>query len=165
VRRAVWAGIVAAGVVAAAGGAVAVRGLSRSHAVSQPAPTQRPPSSATRAFLGPLAVGAHVERWVVQELFESPTGAVAFVLGPEGESGFRIDVFRRDDGGARPVATTRSLALYVDNMPLRDGQSIIAPDQLEAAQALARTLQAREDAGAPVPMLPTLRATATPRPH
>ena len=105
------------------------------------------------AFFGPLAAGARVDRWTLVEIHDAASGGVPVVMATAGGERFQVDVLRRDDR-APGVANTRSLALYLCNAG--DGRAASDEEHGLGAMALARALDEREAAGAPVPKLLTL---------
>jgi len=150
--RRIWIVLVVV-VVLGAIAALPIRGWlhERAHPRIPRVPPTRPEVT---AFLGDVRIGAPVERWTIAGIVDH-TSKIEIDLAPASAEAFHVAVFRRSDAGLRPVATSKSLALFIDDMPLADagGNIRLTPDQLEGTAALARALDAREAAGATVPAL------------
>src|SRR5579871_4554419 len=99
-----------------------------------------------RAFFGPLASGAQIDRWTIVQVGDSSSGGVPVVMSTRDGARFQVDVLARDD--AQPgVAHARGLSVYLCNQG--DGRVASDEEQGLGAMALARALEAREAAGAP----------------
>lgn len=105
------------------------------------------------AFLGPLAVERRFETWRITQIDPLQFGRMTFrIEGSTGDS-FIIDVHARSPQAPPPIAETTHLALYV-RMNQAGGQT---PEAfIQACNAFARALRAREDAGASAPALQSL---------
>ena len=103
-------------------------------------------------FLG-LEPGARLDRWTVVAARGPHLGAIAVVLATEDGSRFQVDVLRRSETANGPIASTRSVEVYLSNRG--DGRTPTAEEQGLGAMALAAHLAARESAGARTPELLT----------
>jgi len=122
-------------------------------------PTERPDplqahalreaGDAVRALFGELTDGADVgTHWRIESLYGLRGGAIPLVLATRSGHRFALEVFRASEDPA-PLATAGPLGVYVVNR----GDGDVPTDEASGlgAIALARALEARLAAGAPVP--------------
>ena len=145
--------MVSGGVLAAPGASAVAATLPRSF--SRQYPRTQGPGPEVAAFLGELRAGAQVGGFTVAAIHAPTAGVIPMVLvGADGVA-FQVDVARRDPLGPTPVAETEHLALYLANRA--NGTRRTVEDHGLAVRALADQLRRREQSGAPLPQLATLR--------
>lgn len=122
-------------------------------------PTERPDALAAhalaeagedvRALFGALGEGADVgSHWRIEAIFALRAGAIPVVLSTRSGHRFAVEVFRAAADPA-PLATAGPLGVYVVNRG--DGDEPTDEASGLGAIALARALEGRLAAGAPVP--------------
>jgi len=155
-RREILASVGAAGALGATTrlrDGVAGRHSARSPVRGRPA---RPAAAGreVRTLFGELGAGAEIGTCRIVAVYDVSFGAIPVVLEDTAGRRFQVDVLRSGalDAGA-PVASTRSLALFLSNRG--DGERPTLEEQGLAAMALARALDAREATGARAPALLT----------
>jgi hypothetical protein len=121
----------------------------------------RPPDqirSEVAAFLGPIASGAPLGAWHVARVEPSPPGRVTLWLERGRGERFVVDVLARSPAAPPGIAETSTLAIY-----LRAEPGARTPEAaMDACNALAAALRAREEAGHEAPRLESL-AEPSPR--
>ena len=103
------------------------------------------------AYFGDVAPGAQLGRWKVVAVHDVHMGAVPVVLATRFGKRFQVDVLRKSAGGARGVAETGSVALFLSNGGR--GSLRTSEEQGRGALALAAALASREQSGACAPAL------------
>lgn len=109
-----------------------------------------PADDDVRALFGPLREGSAIStHWRIESLHAARAGAIPLVMSTIDGRRFAVEVFRSDPQGSQPIARAGSLALHLVNQG--DGSS--RTDELTGlgVMALARALEARLSAGAPIP--------------
>lgn len=109
-----------------------------------------PADDDVRALFGPLREGSAIStHWRIESLHAARAGAIPLVMSTIDGRRFAVEVFRGDPQGSQPIARAGSLALHLVNQG--DGSS--RTDELTGlgVMALARALEARLSAGAPIP--------------
>jgi hypothetical protein len=114
----------------------------------------RGPFVAADDLFAELRTGTCIERWTIVAVCERTGGIIPVVMaGADGET-FQVDIARRDPNGARGVAETKTLALYLSNGGRGDTATV--EEHGLGVMALAARLARREAQGAVAPELLTL---------
>lgn len=100
------------------------------------------PDAAVLAFLGPITVGTAVGAWSIAEIHGVFRGGLPFVLADATGRRVQVDLLGHDATSPPGVAATTAGQLYVVNAGR--GDRFTPPELVEAVQALARQLAARE---------------------
>lgn len=121
------------------------------------APAIAPAGPEVLALFGPIQPGTRIGRWTVRAVHGVRMGAIPVVLASEEGEEFQVDVLRRDNAPGAPAAVgqARTLSVFVVNGG--SGSTATLEEQGLGAMALAEALARREDEGAAVPALLTLR--------
>jgi hypothetical protein len=137
-----------------AGGAVAVAGAGvflprylkhRQHA----------PGASVKALFGDLRPGSQIDRWTIVQIADVHAGCIPVQMAAADGTRFQIDIALFDPEGPKPVAQTKTLALYLVNGG--GGTTSTVEEHGLGVMALAAVLRQREDAGAVAPQLVKLR--------
>ncbi|MBX3273996.1 MAG: hypothetical protein KF729_27270 [Sandaracinaceae bacterium] len=109
----------------------------------------RAPGEDVRALFGALGPGAEIgSHWRLEALYAVRAGAIPVVLSTRSGERFGVEIFRASEG-APALATAGGLALYLVNRG--DGARASGQAAGLGVEALARVLEGRLTAGAPVP--------------
>ena len=116
---------------------------------------QHAPGAAVRALFGDLRAGSKIDRWTLIEIADVHAGCIPVLMAAADGTRFQIDIAERDPQGPKPVAETKSLALYLVNGG--GGTTSTVEEHGLGVMALAAALKQREQAGAVAPQLVKLR--------
>jgi hypothetical protein len=126
---------------------------------ASPQPSGEQLSPEVSAFLGPLASGAPFGAWHVAKVEPSTPGRMTLRLERGSGEHFVVDVLARSPAAPPGIAETARLAIY-----LRTERGAHTPEAaMDACNALAAALRAREQEGHEPPLLDSLVEPSSPR--